>query len=87
VPEISQERKDRIKKRLALSAAFAAGAVTTVIVIRYRNGIGLNEVIWAVPVENMREAVAAGSKYLLDTPNGEMFVTTMPRASGTLAFK
>ena len=79
--------KDRIKKGLPLIGAFAVGSLTTLVYIRYRNGIGFNEVIWSIPVENLRKAVEPGSKFILNTPNhGEMFITKMPRTSSVLKF-
>jgi len=67
--------KDRVKVYLPHATAFAVGTATAAVAIRYRNSIAFNERIWAVPVELMRERVAPGSEYLMDTPKGEMFIT------------
>lgn len=76
----TKSRLERIKDRLPLAAAFAAGAITTAVGIRYRNGIGLNELIYIVPAEELRAKVAAGSPYLLTNDNGiELFVTKIAR--------
>jgi hypothetical protein len=78
----SRNRKERIKKYAKFPAVFAAGAVSAALVIRYRNGIGLNELIWAVPVEKLREMVKPGSGYILNTPKGEMFIAKINRGGG-----
>lgn len=82
--ELSQVRKNQIKKGLKITAIFVAGAATAAVVIRYRQGIALNEAIWTVPIEVLRENVKPGSRWILDTPNGEMFVTKVPLSGGMI---
>jgi hypothetical protein len=74
--------KDRFKKGLTISTVFVAGAVTAAVVIRYRNGIGINEAIWAIPVDVLRERVQPGSQFILNTPKGEFYVTKVPIRGG-----
>lgn len=74
--------KERFEEYAPLTVAFAAGAITSAAAIRYRNGIGLNELIWCVPVEILRERVKDGSPYLLETPRGVMYCAKHVRNTG-----
>ena len=74
--------KDRIKNYLPLTTAFVAGSITTAVVIRYRNGIGLNELIWMVPIDELRERVKEGSPHILETPNGPQYCVKINRSGG-----
>jgi len=71
--------KDRAKTYIPHAAAFAIGVVMTASVIRYRNGIGFNEMIITIPIDEARAMVAEGSKYILETPKGDILCAKFPR--------